>query len=65
MAEKFKFEIYAKNCGYVTNSKKFLKRTAPVNSGNVVRSWEKNGETGEGELCVQVFVLYVVRDSKE
>ena len=60
MAEKFKFEIYAKNCGYVTNSKKFLKRTAPVNCGNV-RLWEKNGETSEGELCVQVFVLYVVR----
>ena len=32
VAEKLKFEIYAKNCGYVTNSKKFLKRTAPVNS---------------------------------
>ena len=41
MAEKLKFEIYAKNCGYVTNSKKFLKRTAPVNSEGSVSTFKE------------------------
>ena len=36
-----------------------------VTSAAVGRSFEKNGKTGEGELCVQICVLYVVRDGKE